>query len=320
MKLGVMIEGQEGLNWERWRAIARATEDLGFESLWRSDHFFSLMGRQEREALETFTSLTLTAAETTRLRFGPLVASMTFRHPSLLARIAAGIDQLSGGRFVLGVGAGWNVPEHEAFGIPFPSLRDRMDMLEEGIQVIRALESGGRVSFAGRHFPLKDVEMHPTPAQRPIHLLIGGSGERRTLRMVAKYADEWNLPGGTPERVREKTPVLEQHCEREGRDPASIQRSVMAAFVIGENDAAIAHRLELLRQVLPSLPAGSDAELLTTLRGRGWLIGRPSEVVDQLGALAEAGVQRVMLQHHNQTDLDVLNLIAAGVMPLVKDA
>lgn len=320
MKLGVMIEGQEGLTWERWRAIARTAENLGFESLWRSDHFFSLMGRPERDALETFTSLTLTAAETTRLRFGPLVASMTFRHPSLLARIAAGIDQLSGGRFVLGVGAGWNVPEHEAFGIPFPPLKDRMDMLEEGIQVIRALETGGRVSFEGGHYPLKDAEMHPTPVQRPIHLLIGGSGERRTLRMVAKYANEWNLPGGTAERVREKAAVLEQHCEREGRDPSTIQRSVMTAFVIGENDAAISRRLASLRQVLPSLPAVSDNELLTMLRGRGWLTGRPAEVADQLGALAEAGVQRVMLQHHDQTDLDVLQLIAGDVMPLVKDA
>jgi F420-dependent oxidoreductase-like protein len=320
MKLGVMIEGQEGLTWERWRAIMRRAEDLGYESLWRSDHYFSLMGRPERPALETFASLVLTAAETTRLRFGPLVAPMTFRHPTLLARMAAAIDQLSGGRLVLGVGAGWNVPEHEAFGLTFPPLEDRMDMLEEGIQVIRALEQPGKAGYSGRHYRLQDAEMHPKPAQSPLPLLIGGRGERRTLRLVARYAQEWNLPGGTPEIVREKSAVLEQHCEREGRDPAGIARSVMAAFVIGENSAAISRRLAALRDVLPALPDVGDAELCRVLRERGWLVGAPSEVADQLGALAAAGVQRVMLQHHNQEDFEVLELIAKEIMPAVATA
>jgi F420-dependent oxidoreductase-like protein len=319
MHLGVMIEGQEGLTWERWRAVMRHTEELGFESLWRSDHYFSLMGRPERNALETFTALTLTAVETSRLRFGPLVAPMTFRHPTLLARMAAAIDQLSGGRLILGVGAGWNVPEHQAFGLPFPPLKDRMDMLEEGIQVIRALEAPGKANFSGRHYQLHDAEMHPKPAQTPLPLLIGGRGERRTLRLVARYAQEWNLPGGTPDQVREKSAVLERHCAREGRDPGTITRSVMAAFVIGEDDNALTRRLALLRHVLPALPSGPDRDLLDTLRGRGWLIGRPPEVIDQLGALARAGVQRVMLQHHNQEDFEVLELIAKDIAPAVRN-
>lgn len=313
-----MIEGQEGLNWERWRAIMRRTEELGYESLWRSDHFFSLMGRPERDSLETFTSLALTAAETRRLRFGPLVAPMTFRHPALLARMAAAIDRLSGGRFVLGVGAGWNVPEHRAFGIPFPPLRERMDMLAEGVQVIRALERPGQASFTGRRYRLENAEMHPRPVQAPLPLLIGGAGEQRTLRLVARYADEWNLPAATPERVREKTAVLERHCERERRDPATIARSVMAAFVIGEDDGAIARRLGALRDILPPLGQAPDAELLQGLRARGWLVGRPGEVVEQLGALAAAGVQRVMLQHHNQEDFASLELIARDVLPAVR--
>jgi F420-dependent oxidoreductase-like protein len=317
MKLGVMIEGQEGLNWERWRAIMRRTEELGYESLWRSDHFFSLMGHPERDALETLTSLTLTAAETSRVRFGPLVTSMTFRHPALLARMASAIDTLSGGRFILGVGAGWNVPEHQAFGIPFPEVRERMDRLEEGIQVIRALTGGGRASFQGRYYQLDNAEMHPLPAQRPLPLLIGGSGEKRTLRMVARYADEWNLAGATPERVREKTAVLERHCEREGRNPATIARSLMAGFVIGESDAELSRRLASLREVLTSLPAAPDRETLAGLRARGWLVGRPADVVEQLGALADAGIQRVMLQHHNQQDFDSLELIARDVMSRV---
>lgn len=317
MKLGVMIEGQEDLTWERWRKVARSTEELGYDSLWRSDHFFSLMGHPERDALETFMSLTMTAAETSRIRFGPLVASMTFRHPSLLARMAAAIDQLSGGRFVLGVGAGWNVPEHEAFGLPFPPLRQRMDMLEEGIQVIQALTSPGRSSFDGKHYQLRDAEMNPRPAQSRLPLLIGGSGERRTLRMVARYADEWNMPGATPERMREKRAVLEQHCQREGRDPATITRSVMAAFVIGEDDAALARRLQAIRGILSNLPAVSDTDLLTALRGRGWLVGTPDAVVHQIKELEAEGVQRVMLQHHNHGDFEVLDLIAREIMPSV---
>ena len=317
MHLGVMIEGQEGLNWERWREICRRVEALGFESLWRSDHFFSLQGHSERDALETMVSLTLTAAETRRLRFGPLVTSMTFRHPALLARMAAAIDQLSGGRFILGVGAGWNVPEHQAFGIPFPPLKQRMDMLEEGIRVIQALCNGsGRDSVSGRHFSLDHAEMHPRPSQQPLPLLIGGSGERRTLRMVARYADEWNLIG-TPERVREKSAVLEQHCEREGRDPATITRSVMAGFLIGASDAEVTRRLTELRSVNSNLPAVDDATLKDQLRGRGWLVGTPEQIAEQLGELAAVGVQRVMLQHHLMTDFEALELIAATILPVV---
>ncbi len=315
MQLGVMIEGQEGLTWERWRGIMRRTEDLGFDSLWRSDHFFSLMGRPERDALETFTSLTLTAAETSRLRFGPLVAPMTFRHPSLLARMAAAIDQLSGGRFVLGVGAGWNVPEHQAFGLPFPRLRQRMDMLEEGIRLIRALEQPGKSTISGRYFSLDAAEMHPKPVQQPLPLLIGGSGERRTLRLVAEHAQEWNMPRASAALLTEKSAVLEQHCERAGRDPTSIRRSVMAAFVIGASERELSARLTRIRAVLPALPAEADGTLLATLRERGWLVGRPAEVIDQLGDLARAGAAGVMLQHHDQTDLEVLDLIAREVLP-----
>src|SRR5690606_33468580 len=230
MDLAVMIEGQEGLNWDRWRRIIRATEDLGYESLFRSDHFFSLSGPHDRDALETFLSFVLVAEESSRIRFGPLVASMTFRHPSLVARMAAQIDVLSEGRFILGLGAGWNVPEHEAFGIPFPPVRERMDRLEEGIQVVRTLWGEGPASFEGRYYQLQDVECYPKPAQSPAPILVGGSGEKRTLRIVAQYADEWNVTGQTVETYRHKDEVLRAHCEAVGRDQASIRRSMMCGF------------------------------------------------------------------------------------------
>lgn len=319
MDLGIMLEGQEGLNWGRWRWYARRVEELGFESLWRSDHFFSLMGRTERDALETWVSLADLAGRTSRLRFGPLVCSMTFRHPALLARMAAAVDDLSGGRLVLGVGAGWNVPEHEAFGIPFPPVGTRMAMLEEGIQVIKALWTGEKVSFAGRHFTLQGAELHPTPAQRPgPPILVGGSGERRTLQIVARHADEWNAVNPTLDQYRQKLVVLERHCAAEGRDPASIKRSLMLAFIIGRDVAEIRRRAAGLQQVLTPLAELPTEQVPEIVRARGWLVGTPAEVVEQLRAFAALGVSRVMLQHHNQEDDAVLDLIAEEILPAVR--
>jgi F420-dependent oxidoreductase-like protein len=317
MKLGVMIEGQEGLNWGSWKRIVRATEDLGFESLWRSDHFFSLMGPRDRDALETFVSLVHVAEGSERIRFGTLVCSMTFRHPSLLARMAAGIDQLSGGRFVLGIGAGWNVPEHEAFGIPFPAVKERMNALEEGAAVIRALWGSEVASYSGRVFSLKEARLNPKPAQMPAPLLVGGGGEKRTLRVVARYADEWNVPAMPMDRYRAKVEALEGHCERQKRDPNTIARSQMCAFLIGETESDVKRRVEALQQVIPpfaQIPVDSAASML---RGRGWLTGTPGQVIEQIQSLEAEGVSRIMLQHHNQTDFEVLELIAKEILPKV---
>lgn len=318
MDLAVMIEGQEGLNWDRWRRIIRTTEDLGFESLFRSDHFFSLSGPHSRDALETFLSFVLVAEESKRIRFGPLVSSMTFRHPSLLARQAAQIDVLSGGRFILGMGAGWNVPEHEAFGLPFPPVRERMDRLEEGIQVVRTLWGDGPASFEGRYYQLKDVECYPKPAQTPAPILVGGSGERRTLKIVAQYADEWNAVGQTLEGYAHKNEVLLQHCEAVGRDPSTIRRSMMAAFVVGKDTAAIHAHLARIAEAIPNLGRGNADEILAGVRNRGWLVGTPSEVVEQIGQREEAGVQRIMLQHHAQADFETLELVAKEILPQVQ--
>src|SRR5215510_12006062 len=176
MQLGVMLEGQDGLTWDLWRRIMARVEELGFESLWCSDHFMSIVDGN-RDALETWVVLTLTAAETTRLRFGSLVSPMTFRHPSLLASIAAAVDTLSGGRLVLGLGAGWNEHEHRAFGIPFPPLQERIDLLEEGIEVILRLLSDGPARFDGRYYQLEGPDPRPKPLQQPrIPLLIGTTG------------------------------------------------------------------------------------------------------------------------------------------------
>ena len=318
MDLGIMIEGQEGLNWDHWRRIVRATEDLGFESLWRSDHFFSLSGPHNRDALETFLSFVLVAEETERIRFGPLVASCTFRHPSLVARMAAQIDDLSGGRFVLGLGAGWNVPEHEAFGLPFPPVRERMDRLEESINVVRALWGNGPVSYDGRYYQLKDVECFPKPAQNPAPILVGGGGEKRTLRIVAQYADEWNAVGVDLEGYRHKRSVLEQHCADVGRDPTAIRHSQMSGFVIGRDEAGIRRHLQQIGEKLPALGAEDADRVLEGVRRRGWLVGTPGEIVEELGRREEAGIARVMLQNHAFEDQSIMELIASEVLPQVQ--
>ncbi len=320
MDLGIMIEGQEGLNWDLWRRIIRATEDSGFESLWRSDHFFSLSGPRDRDALETFISFTMVAEESERIHFGPLVSSMTFRHPSLLARMAAQIDQLSGGRFILGMGAGWNVPEHQAFGLPFPPLKERMDRLEEGVQVVQALWREEPASFDGVHYQLDDAISYPKPEQAPLPLLVGGRGERRTLRIVAEYAQEWNVVGADTEEYQRLAGVLEQHCADVGRDPSEIRHSQMSAPIIGRDEKELHAHFARIVEKIPALGERPADEMLAEMAKRGWLVGSPAEIVDELGRREEAGITRTMLQHHASDDFDTVELIATEVLPQVQQS
>jgi F420-dependent oxidoreductase-like protein len=318
MQLGVMVEGQEGLTWGGWRQIMACVEALGFESLWRSDHFMSLVD-SNRESLETWVALTLTAAETTRLRFGPLVCPITFRHPSLLARMAAAVDALSGGRLVLGVGAGWNDQEHRAFGLPFPPLKERMDRLEEGLEVIMRLLGDEPAQFAGRYYQIEGANPRPKPAQRPrIPILIGTTSERRMLRIVARYADEWDVPGTiTPAAYRAKSQRLAAYCRDINRDPREIRHCVSTAFLIGRNERELRSRIESMQLLMPHLTRLDAAGVRAALQKEEWLIGTPEEIIAALQALADEGVERVMLQHNDQADFEALELIAREVMPAV---
>jgi F420-dependent oxidoreductase-like protein len=311
MKIGVMIEGQEGLTWDRWFRIADRVESLGLDSLWRSDHFFSLMGHLERPALECWTSLTALAQRTRRIQFGPLVSPMTFRHPALLARMAAAVDLLSNGRLVLGVGAGWNEAEHHAFGIGLPPLKERFDRLEEGIAVIKALWTGGPVDLDGRYYPLRGAAAYPRPLQRPApSLLIGGDGEVRLLRIVAKDADEWNSHAGGPDIYRVKRAKLEEHCRAVGRDPGTIRRSWMAGIVIGRDAPEVADKSRWMQAFLAALSAVPPAAVPDELRRRGWVVGTPDQAAAQIDAMSALGVERAMFQWYNLDDLDGLGLLA----------
>jgi F420-dependent oxidoreductase-like protein len=310
MKVGIMIEGQEGLTWERWFRLAQTAEDLGYESLCRSDHLTGLGGASKRPSLETWTSLTALAIRTKRIRFGPLVSPLTFYHPAILAKMAAAVDNLSGGRLDLGLGAGWNEHEHKMFGVPFYTLKERLDRLEAGARLIRSLEKGQPVTLRQPHFPLEKAESFPLPPKGRYRIVIGGRGEKRTLKIVAEFADEWNvtrvdIPGFTQRRQ-----VLAEHCRAFGRDPESIARALMIPCAIGRDDSEVAKRIATIREIFPALPADEAA-----WHAASFLAGSPERIVADLKAWKQAGVQRVMLQTLDQEDIPGLELFAREVMP-----
>ena len=318
VRLGVMIEAQEGLTWQRWQQIIETAETNNFDSLWRSDHLFSVMGVSERDQLSLWPSLTLVAARDSKLEFGALVSPTTFRNPVMLAKDSVALDNLSNGRFWLGLGAGWNEREHAAFGFPLPPLKPRMDRLEESIEVIKLLWSGEKVSYHGEQFQLNEAQMRPTPTrQSGVPMLIGGSGEKRTLRMVARFANEWNSNASNHETYRHKVEVLEQHCREIGRDSSEITRSVMVGHIIGRNDSEVRQRAARIQEIMPSMQGLSLDEVMERTHDRGWLVGTPEKVIHDIQSLARMGVSRLMLQTHDQEDMAALELFATAIRPEV---
>ncbi len=299
-QIGIMIEAQEGLSWERWRRICHDTDTLGFASLRRSDHLISLAGDAGRDCIECWTSLALAAEWTKRIEFGPMVNPMTFRFPSVLAKMAAGVDALSGGRLLLGVGAGWNEHEHRMFEIPFLTTKERFDRLEAGIKTMREIWA----------------KTSPKPARNPIPLLIGGGGPNRTLPLAAREAAEWNLSNLDADEFRQLRQVLEQRCAEIGRDPATIKRSVMTTYIIGRNQGELRDRALKLAKVMARLKGQDADEVLRTMRSRAF-VGTPEEIAEQMREHAKLGVDLFMLQHFLLDDSDALQLLAKDVIPAV---
>lgn len=306
VQIGLMIEGQDGLNWPRWRRLLQAAEDLGFQCLFRSDHFVNA-SPPDKDSLELWVSLAYAADHTRRIEFGCLVTPITFRHPAIIARMAAGVDDLSGGRLVLGMGAGWNEREHHNFGVPFYDVDTRFAMLTDGLEVVtRLLRSDTRVSFGGQHFSLDDAILLPRPQRAggpPI--LIGGNGPTRTLPLAAKYADEWNGVFIPLDTYRDRSALLEDLLRQNGREPASVKRSLMTQIIFARDDAALRDKL-----AARSKPATMDE-----LSGRGLIVGTAGAVVEQISRFAEAGAQRFMLQWLELDNIADLELIARDVLP-----
>lgn len=306
MEVSIMIEGQMGLTWPRWQRLVRATEELGFYGLYRSDHFALPGDAPFQDALELWTSLTWAADHSERITIGPLVSPISFRDPRILAWQASAVSALSGGRLRLGLGAGWQDREHEAFGFDLLPVPERFTRFEEGIQVVKKLVASPEpTSFEGEYYRLKDAMLKPrSPRADGPPIVIGGNGPKRTLPLVAKYADEWNASGLNNAGFAERMPILDELIQKEGRDPKSVKRTVMTGGLIGKTDAEVKEKAK-----------GFGMYDLDRMRERDGVFGTPNEIVDILGRKAEIGVEGVMLQWLNLDDCSGLELLAAEVLP-----
>jgi alkanesulfonate monooxygenase SsuD/methylene tetrahydromethanopterin reductase-like flavin-dependent oxidoreductase (luciferase family) len=296
--IGIMIEAQDGLSWDRWRALCHDVEELGFASLRRSDHLFSVFGVDGRDALDCWTSLALAAEWTQRIEFGPMVCSLTWHYPAVLAREAAAVDALSRGRLILGLGAGWHELEPERFGVPFPTLKQRMDNYESGIELV--LRAWQRT----RPKPVRDGKV-------PI-LLGGRGGEKRGLRIVARYADEWNLTNADTDIYRHKLAVFREHCRAVGRDPDEVRRSIMQGYIVGASEKDVLDRAARIAEVIPRFKEMSPQEIVAA-QAPMWFIGTPEQIAEKMRTFTALGVELFMLQHFLQDDRDALELLSSVI-------
>jgi alkanesulfonate monooxygenase SsuD/methylene tetrahydromethanopterin reductase-like flavin-dependent oxidoreductase (luciferase family) len=291
VRVCLMIEGQEGQTWEEWRALAHACEEHGLEGLFRSDHYGSLLGPR-RAALDAWATLSGLAVETSRIRLGTLVSPATFRHPSVLAKNAATVDQISGGRVEVGLGAGWNEEEHRRHGFDFPPARERIERFAEQLEILYRSFTEDEFDFAGRYYTLEGCRALPKPLQR--HLVVGGGGKPGTLEPARRFADEYNTPFVSPERA----------AEVKARWPKRL--SVMTGCIVGEDRAQL---LERVGRVLARMERDDDPERFVEENRGTWLIGTVDETRARIGEYETAGVERMMLQHLDHSDLDAVALL-----------
>jgi F420-dependent oxidoreductase-like protein len=306
MELRVFTEPQQGASYDDLLAVARRAEDLGFAAFYRSDHYLAMGTDGLPGPTDAWTTLAGLARETTTIRLGTLMSSATFRLPGPLAITVAQVDQMSGGRVELGIGAGWYEAEHTAYGIPFPDTAERFDRLEETLAVVTGLWTtppGETFSFTGEHYHLADSPALPKPVQSPRPpVLVGGVGPRRTPTLAARFADEFNVPFSSLEVTRRQFDRVRDACRAAGREPSSMTLSNALVLCCGRDEAEIGRRAAAI---------GRDVD---ELRENG-LAGTPAEVVDKLGRYGEAGADRVYLQLLDLDDLEHLDLVADQVMP-----
>lgn len=308
MELRVFTEPQQGATYDDLLRVARAAEDLGYGAFFRSDHYVGIGSEGLPGPTDSWVTLGALARETSRVRLGTLMTSATFRHPGPLAISVAQVDQMSGGRVELGLGAGWFEAEHTAYGIPFPPIAERFERLEESLALVTGLWTtppGERFDFDGRYYQLTDSPALPKPVQSPRPpILVGGKGRRRTPRLAARYADEFNIPFETVESSAAIFDHVREACAEAGRDPASLTYSNALVLCCGADEAQITRRADAV---------GRSVE---ELRANG-LAGTPDEVVDKIGRYAALGASRIYLQTLDLSDLDHLHLVAEKVMPQV---
>jgi F420-dependent oxidoreductase-like protein len=315
VRFSLMLEGQEGVTWEQWLAIADLCEQLPFDGLFTSDHYLSVVDSPEPGSNDAWALLAALAARTERLRLGTMVSPVTFRLPSVLAKAATTVDRISGGRVDLGMGAGWWEEEHRSHGIPFPATNDRFEMLEEQLEIVHGLWSEDEFSFEGRYYALERCRFVPKPRQRPHPpIVIGGKGGPRIARLVARWGDEFNRVGGTPTEIGTSFERVREAVSAADRDPISITTSFMTWFMIGRTDDEWRDRVERARRL--DRDAGPFDAYLEDLRV-DCIVGTVEQAIDTMNAYAEAGVERFVLNDPLFDDLDHIELLANEVMPKV---
>jgi F420-dependent oxidoreductase-like protein len=319
MRFALMIEPQQGLTYEEQLAIVQRAESVGFESFFRSDHYQSFPGPAGEHTTDAWAVLAGLARETSTITLGTLVSPVTFRHVGNLAKVVTTVDEMSGGRVEFGLGAGWNDDEHRQLGLPFPEIKERGDILEEQLEVLRGLwgEPDGW-SFSGEHVRIDDALFYPKPVARPgraigpngaprPRILTGSGGSPRAMRIAARYADEFNLSSATPDKAREWYGHLDDACGAIGRDPASLGRSVMAGVLIGRDEAEIERRKEALLAAFGDEAGGDD---WFDAREPRWVLGMRDQARAMVHRFEEAGAERVMLQDFLPRDLDMISQMA----------
>jgi F420-dependent oxidoreductase-like protein len=310
MRFALMIEAQQGLTYVEQLDLAQLAERLGFEGFFRSDHYRSFPGPDGSSTTDAWTVLAGLARETSRIRLGVLVAPVTFRHPGSLAKIVTTVDEMSGGRVDLGVGAGWNEIEHLGLGLAFPPIAERADMLEDELEILHGLwEQPDGWSYEGKIIRVERASFHPKPVQLPHPpIIVGGEGSPRSLRLAARYADEYNMSSSSPEECAEAFGRLDAECRRIGRDPSAITRSVMAGLLIAADEAEMERRIEA--QLAMVHVEGKDSRPWLDARLLRWVAGTPDRARATVESFAAAGVQRMMLQDMLPRDQAMIELAA----------
>ena len=312
MRFALMSEPQQGLSYAEVLALARTAEDSGFEAYFRSDHYASFPGQAGLPTTDAWATLAGLARETSRINLGALVSPVTFRTPGNLAKVVATVAEMADGRIELGMGAGWNALEHRQHGLRFPSTKERFDMLEEQLAIVHGLwtEPDGW-SFEGRHWQVADAQFYPKPpappGRRHPNIIIGGNGRPRMARLVAQYADEFNLTSASPRAAADAYERVRSACGGHGRDPAQVTLSAMTGVLIGRTQADVDRRARELLRVVGA--QGTDGEAWLEERRRRWIWGTPDEARARVAEFAAVGVQRLMLQTFLPRDREMVGLL-----------
>ncbi len=318
MRFALMIEPQQGLTYEDQLAIALRAEAAGFETLFRSDHYESFPGASGGHTTDAWAVLAGLARDTARIGLGVLVSPVAFRTPGNLAKVVVTVDEMSGGRVEVGLGAGWHEDEHRRHGFPFPEIGERAERLEETLEILHGLwDEPDGWSFAGRHYAVEDAVFRPKPGSLPgrdgrrPNILVGGQGTPRSFRIAARHADEFNLSSTSPEDAVAKFAQLDDVLRAVGRDPATLTRSVMAGVLVGRDAAEVTRRQGELMMALGAADGESEAWFET--RRPRWVLGTPDQARDVVRRFADIGVERIMLQDFLPRDLDMIDLAAEAL-------